>query len=95
MKNIEDLDLFNDDFLDFLTIQLEKNSDILESNPHYKKFTKNYFEVNNEVEKISNPKIKSLFEHYMAYCVQTNLYENCLAYYLGLKTGTSISKLKN
>lgn len=91
---IEDIDLFSNEFLDFIQLQVQNNTDILEKNQHYKKFLGSSSKVEEDSANISDPEMKKLFENFIAYNTQTTLYENSLAFYLGLKTGTSISKLK-
>jgi len=44
--------------------------------------------------KIINQTQKKLFREYIDTYIEVNFYQNCLAYYLGIKVGSDISELK-
>ena len=54
--------LLNDDFLDLVSSQMQKNSNVLDKIGEYKKYNKEYSQINAMVEKMTEKNIKLFFD---------------------------------
>ena len=86
-KNTNDIsefdnELFDDVDIDIVNEKMEKNLPVLLANKHY---MDNSFLDEHE---------QALFDKYIETNSKAISYQNCLAYYLGLKAGLNIRRLK-
>lgn len=86
--------IFNDNFIDFVNFQMEKNLYLFKKVDKYKKYNKEFSKINENIEKITNEEEKKLIEKLIDCYEKMSLYENAFAYYLGMKQGLNMSKLE-
>jgi len=86
--------LLNDYFIDYVNYQMQENSSILEKIAEYKKWLKENSKTNEEVEKIKDTNAKMYLEKIINCYENMSIYENALAYYLGMKQSLNIAQLE-
>lgn len=86
--------LLNDDFLDLVSSQMQKNSNVLDKIGEYKKYNKEYSQINAMVEKMTEKNIKLFFDKIVNCYDFMSIYENAFAYYLGMKQGLGMAELE-
>ena len=87
--------LLNDNFVEFVNLQMQENLYILNKIEEYKKYNSQYSKINEIIEK--QPKtVEKLFLQKMVNCYDIiSLYENAFAYYLGMQQTANMKKLEN
>lgn len=77
--------LLNDYFIDYVNYQMQENSSILQKINEYKEWLKKSSKTNEEVEKLKDINVKTYLENIINCYENMSIYENALAYYLGMK----------
>jgi len=93
-KNIFDNELFCDADIAIIREKVEQNLPILFSNERYSEFDDKLQELNRELTSLLNSPELEMFQKYIKINTDIIDYQNCLAYYLGLKAGIEIKELK-
>lgn len=91
---MEDI-LLNDCFIDFVNSQMQKYSYNLEKINEYKNYNKEYSQINEIIEKISDKNAKKFLEKIVNCLENMSSYENAFAFYLGMKQTFNMSILEN
>ena len=86
--------LLTDEFIDFVTYQMNNNIAILRNIQEYNKYNNQLSEIDKKIDKIENQKIKSFIDDILECLQNKEIYENSLAYYLGMKQTFNMEKLK-
>lgn len=86
--------LLSEEFIDFVTYQMNNNMAILTKIEEYNKYNNQLSEIDKKIDKIENQKIKSFIDDILECLQNKEIYENSLAYYLGMKQTFNMEKLK-
>ncbi len=89
-----DNDLFTQIDLDFIDEKFEQNLPLLLQYGKYIEIDKKLAKLNLELVSSLNEKQRELLRKYQNLSLDATSYQNCLAYYIGLKTKNEIEKLK-
>lgn len=87
-------DLFSQVDIDLINEKLDDNLPVLYANEAYAKIDDKLLDLNEKLTSSFNQAQKKLFREYIDTSIEANFYQNCLAYYLGIKMGSNISELK-
>lgn len=90
---MEDI-LLNDDFIDFVNSQMEKYSYNLEKIYEYKKYNKEYSQINEIIDKTVDKNLKMFLDKIITCTENMSSYENAFAYYLGMKQSLNMLQLE-
>lgn len=96
-KNISskiDNDLFSQIDIDFVDEKFEQNLPLLLQYGKYIEIDKKLAKINLELVSSLNEKQRELLRKYQNLSLDATSYQNCLAYYIGLKTKNEVEKLK-
>ena len=96
-KNISskiDNDLFSQIDIDFVDEKFEQNLPLLLQYGKYIEIDRKLAKINLELVSSLNEKQRELLCKYQKLSLDATSYQNCLAYYIGLKTKNEIEKLK-
>lgn len=86
--------LFDQVDIDLVNEKIENNLPTLFANENYSKIDDKLLDLNERLASSLNQTQKKLFREYIDTYIEVNFYQNCLAYYLGIKVGSDISELK-
>jgi len=89
-----DNDLFTQIDLDFVDEKFEQNLPLLLQYGKYIEIDKKLAKLNLELVSSLNEKQRELLRKYQNLSLDATSYQNCLAYYIGLKTKNEVEKLK-
>lgn len=87
-------DLFSQVDIDLVSEKIEKNLPALYADKSYSKIDDKLLDLNIKLSSSFDKNQKKLFREYLDIYAEANFYQNCLAYYLGIKAGLDISELK-
>ncbi len=87
-------DLFCQVDVDLINEKLEDNLPVLYANENYGEIDDKLLDINEKLASSFSQAQKKLFREYIDASAEANFYQNCLAYYLGIKAGSDISELK-
>lgn len=96
LEEILDLDddLFCKTDIDFISDKIDENFPILLADDTYLEIDKELFELNSKLIRLLTEDELKLFEKYLDISLDASSYQNCLAYYLGIKIGINMKKFK-
>lgn len=89
-----DNDLFSQVDIDFVDEKFEQNLPLLLQYGKYIEIDKKLSKINLELVSSLNEKQRELFRKYQTVSLDATSYQNCLAYYIGLKTKNEVENLK-
>lgn len=89
-----DNELFCQADVDIISEKVENNMSILLSNDNYIDIDDKLLDLNVKLSLSLKGKDLKLFREYIDASLEAASYQNCLSYYLGLKSGINISELK-
>lgn len=98
-KNLNDISSFDSQLFDQVDVdivneKMENNISILFANQHYMDIDEELLDLKMKLNSLLGETEQKLFDKYIVMNSKSITYQNCLAYYLGLKTGISINKLE-
>lgn len=87
--------LLNDDFIDFVSSQMNENYYVLNKIGDYQKYNRYYSNINDTIEnKIKSKEDKEFFEKIINCADNISRYENAFAYYLGMRQALTMIQLE-
>lgn len=89
-----DNDLFSQIDIDFVDEKFEQNLPLLLQYGKYIEIDKKLAKINLKLVSSLNEKQRELLRTYQKLSLDATSYQNCLAYYIGLKTKNEVEKLK-
>lgn len=89
-----DNDLFSQIDIDYVDEKFEQNLPLLLQYGKYIEIDRKLAKINLELVSSLNEKQRELLRKYQKLSLDATSYQNCLAYYIGLKTKNEIEKLK-
>lgn len=89
-----DNDLFSQTDIDLIDEKMEENLTILLDSKEYVKINKQFNNINLKLTSTLTPQQRELLNEYQGLELEITSYQNCLAYYIGLKTKNEVEKLK-
>lgn len=86
--------LLNDDFIDYVILQMSSSTTVLNNIKGFRQFSKKYTAIIEAVENLDDEEIKRFFSIIID-CFENMLtYENAFAYYLGMKHTFNMTQLE-
>lgn len=89
-----DNDLFSQIDIDYVDEKFEQNLPLLLQYGKYIEIDKKLAKINLELVSSLDEKQRELLRKYQNLSLDATSYQNCLAYYIGLKTKSEVEKLK-
>ena len=89
-----DNDLFSQIDIDYVDEKFEQNLPLLLQYGKYIEIDRKLAKINLELVSSLNEKQRELLRNYQNTSLDATSYQNCLAYYIGLKTKNEVEKLK-
>lgn len=86
--------LLNDDFIDFVASQMQKNTYILDKIGEYKEYNSEYSKINEIIDNTTDEKEKTFFIDIINCLERMSIYENAFAFYLGMMQTLNMSQLE-
>lgn len=89
-----DNELFDDVDIDIVSEKMEKNLPVLLANKHYMDIDDELLDLSMKLNSLLGENEQELFNKYIEINSEAISYQNCLAYYLGLKAGLNMRRLE-
>ena len=86
--------IFNEQDIDFVRELVDKNLPILFGQEISLDNDEKIFEIKKIINNLQNPETKKLFDTFEDLLRKSISYQNCLAYYIGLKKGVELNLMK-
>ena len=86
-------DLFCGEDLDLVCEKIEKNIPSLLGNSKYSDIDDKLLELNTQFQSCLSDEQRKLFKKYLSVRQEATNYQNCLAYYIGVKAGLTLGKI--
>lgn len=86
--------LFCQEDIDYIFKQVNKNINLLFVQDFFLENKEKIYEIEKSVEDLKSSELNYLFREYEKLTEESIVYQNCLAYYIGLKKGLNMNKNK-